>query len=244
MRQRIYEIIEVAGKGDKLSKIYDVSMMIIIGFSLVPIAAKNDTGIFGIIDIVTTIIFILDYIMRLITADLKLKKGKKSFALYPITPLAILDMISILPSILPLYGAFRILKVIRLMRTFRVFRVFKVVRYSKSIRLIINVFKKQKASLLLVFALAMGYIVISALIIISIEPETFPNFFDALYWATVSLTSVGYGDIYAISVAGKVITMISTLFGMAIIALPMGIITAGLLDELKLMREEKNKKDE
>lgn len=66
-----------------------------------------------------------------------------------------------------------------------------------------NVFKKQKESLLVVGGLAIGYILVSALVVISVEPETFPSFFDAVYWATISLTTVGYGDIFAVSTAGK-----------------------------------------
>ena len=74
---------------------------------------------------------------------------------------------------------------------------------------------------------ALGYIFISALIIFNVEPSTFPNFFDALYWATI------YGDIYAVSTTGKIITMISSLLGIAIVALPAGIITAGYMKEIK-----------
>ena len=65
------------------------------------------------------------------------------------------------------------------------------------------------------------------------EPETFNTFFDAVYWATVSLTTVGYGDIYTISVAGRAITMISAILGIAIVALPAGIITAGYMTEIQ-----------
>ena len=124
------------------------------------------------------------------------------------------------------------LKIFRLIRTFRMFRVFKAVRYSKNIANIINVFKKQKDSLLVVCVLAIGYIIVSALIVFNIEPDTFPTFFDAVYWATVSLTTVGYGDIYAVSAAGKFITMVSALFGIAIVALPAGIVTAGYMEEI------------
>jgi voltage-gated potassium channel len=168
-----------------------------------------------------------------------MNKGIKSFCLYPITPMAIIDLLSILPSIVAVSEALRILKVLRLLRTLKVFRVFKVIRYSKSISIIINVFKKQKESLLVVCGLAIGYILISALIVLSVEPETFPTFFDAVYWATVSLTTVGYGDIYPVSMAGKIITMCSTLFGIAIVALPAGIVTAGYMDELNKTRKEK-----
>ena len=99
--------------------------------------------------------------------------------------------------------------------------------------ILIKVFKRQRDSLAIVAMLAVGYILITSLIMFNVEPETYNNFFDAIYWATVSLTTVGYGDIYAVSVIGKVITMISSLFGIAIVALPAGIITAGYMEEIR-----------
>ena len=147
--------------------------------------------------------------------------------------MAIVDLLSILPSLLITCGPFRIFKVLKILRTFKIMRIFKAVRYSKSVGRIVKVFKKQKDSLLAVSALAVGYILVSALVIICVEPDTFPTFFDAIYWAAISLTTVGYGDIYAVSVIGKIITMLSSLFGIAIVALPAGIITAGYMDELK-----------
>lgn len=240
MRQRIYEIIEIADDNDKVSRIYDVAMMLTIFFSLMPVAAKSTSGYYGVIDKITTAIFIVDYVLRLITADKKLQRGIASYFIYPLSPMAIIDLLAILPSLIVVNGALRILKIIRLLRTLRVFRVFKAIRYSKSISIIIEVFKKQKESLIVVGALAVGYILVSALVVISVEPETFPTFFDAVYWATVSLTTVGYGDIYAVSTAGKIITMISSIFGIAIVALPAGIITAGYMDELNNRKSNKN----
>lgn len=240
MRKRIFEIIETAGDNDSLSKIYDITMMIVIVLSLVPIAMKSSAGIVGVLEKVTTVVFIIDYVLRLVTADYKLNKGNSSFVLYPITPMAIIDLLAILPSVIAINGAFRILKVMRLLRTLRVFRAFKVIRYSRSISIITNVFKKQKESLLVVGGLAVGYILISALVVISIEPDTFPTFFDAIYWATVSLTTVGYGDIYAVSTAGKVITMISSIFGIAIVALPAGIVTAGYMEEINKTKQSED----
>ncbi len=79
----------------------------------------------------------------------------------------------------------------------------------------------------------MGYIVISALIMFNLEPQSFDTFFDALYWSTVSLTTVGYGDIYPVTVPGRIVAMISSFLGIAIVALPAGIVTAEYLSVLK-----------
>ena len=67
----------------------------------------------------------------------------------------------------------------------------------------------------------------------NVEPDSFNTFFDAVYWATVSLTTVGYGDIYPITDLGRIVAMISSFFGIAIVALPAGIVTAEYLGALK-----------
>jgi voltage-gated potassium channel len=185
-----------------------------------------------VIDRIAVVVFIIDYCLRIFTADYKLKKGVASFFLYPITPMALLDLLCILPSLSLINNGFRILKVFRLLRTLRVFRVFKAVRYSKSIQMIKYVFRTQRKPLITVGMLAVAYILISALVIFNVEPDSFDTFFDAIYWATVSLTTMGYGDIYPVTTIGRIVTMLSSIFGIAIIALPSGIITAGFLERL------------
>lgn len=81
--------------------------------------------------------------------------------------------------------------------------------------------------------LAIGYIVISAIIMFNVEPESFKSFFDAVYWATVSLTTVGYVDIYPVTVLGRIVAMFSSFFGIAVVALPVGIVTAEYLGTIK-----------
>lgn len=232
MRKRIFQIIETATEDDRLSNVYDIIMMIVIIASLIPLAFKNESVVFEWIDRIAVVIFIIDYILRIFTADLKMKKGVLSFFIYPFTPMALIDLLCILPSLNIIQSGFRILKVFRFFRTLRVFRVFKAVRYSKSIKLIKGVFIRQRKLLMTVGLLAVVYVLISALVVFNVEPDSFENFFDAIYWATVSLTTVGYGDIYPVTVMGRIITMISSVFGIAIIALPSGIITAGLMEEL------------
>lgn len=233
MRKKIYEIIESSAHDSKLRHAYDLFIMLTIAASLVPLAFKSTPTYFVWMERITTAIFIIDYLLRFIIADMKLKKGALSFLLYPFTLMAIIDLLSILPSLLLISSAFKVLKVVRLIRALRVLKIFKTFRYSKNIAMIANVLRKQKKSLMAVGVLAVGYILISALVVFNVEPDTFNSFFDAVYWATVSLTTVGYGDIYATSTLGKCITMISAVLGVAIVALPAGIVTAGYMSEIE-----------
>ena len=245
MRKRIFEIIEVSKGSDLWSSIYDYFMMVVIVASLLPLAFKQDTIAFVAIDKIAVTIFIIDYLLRLCTADFKYgKKSISSFLRYPFSFMAIIDLLSILPSVTVLNSSFKLLRILRLVRAFRVFRVFKVLRYSKSFRIIISVFKRQRASLLAVVTLAIAYIIISALIIFNVEPDSFNTFFDAVYWATVSLTTMGYGDIYPITTVGRTVTMVSSIFGIAIVALPAGIITAGYMNEINKTDSDSNNADQ
>ena len=236
MRKRVFEIIEVSKDHDMASSVYDVFMMVIIILSLIPLTFKETTPAFVIMDQVAVTVFIIDYIARLATADYKLNKGAASFVKYPFTLAAVIDLLAILPSFNILSSGFKVFKLFRLFRTFRVFRVFrmfKIFRYSKNVEILINVMKKQKDPLIAVIFLAVAYILMCALVIFNVEPDTFGDFYEAVYWATVSLTTMGYGDIYPVSAIGRLITMASSLVGIAIVALPAGIITAGYMEEIQ-----------
>ena len=240
MRKKLFSIIEPADGGNKLSNIYDIFMMITIVSSLVPLAFKERTVVFQWIEYVAVSIFIIDYLLRLFTADYKLEKSTASFLLYPFTPMAVIDLVSILPSLTMMNGSLKLLRLFRLLRTLKVLRAFKFLRYSKSFIIIANVFKKQKRVFSAVITMAVTYVLISALVIYNVEPDSFETFFDAVYWATISLTTVGYGDIYPVTTAGKMVTMVSSLFGIAIIALPSSIITAGYLAEIRKEEQQQN----
>ena len=205
-------------------------MTVLIIASLLPLCFKEPSPALEAVEYVCVAVFIVDYIARWSTADFKLGKGVASFVIYPFTPMAIIDLLSILPTFLALNPVFRALRVLRLLRALR---AFKLLRYSKSATAIARVFVKQRNSLLIVLALAVAYIFVSALVVFNVEPDTFDDFLDAVYWAVVSLTTVGYGDLYPTSDIGRIMAMISSLMGIAIVALPSGIITAGLLDELQ-----------
>jgi voltage-gated potassium channel len=202
--------------------------------SLIPLAFKEDIPVFVIIDKVAASAFILDYLLRLITAPYKYTDMHPARAVirYPFTFMAVVDLVSILPSLTVLNKGFKVLRILRMIRALRVLRIFKAMRYSKSMKIIADVLRTSRSSLAAVGSLALVYIMISALIIFNVEPDSFNNFFDAIYWATVSLTTVGYGDIYPTSTLGRIVAMLSSIFGIAIVALPAGIITAGYMDTL------------
>ena len=242
MRKRLYEIAHTADPDDKISIIYDKFMMITIIISIIPLFFKSVNHVFHMIEVVTTVIFIIDYLLKFATADFKLKSGTIfSFIKYPFTPFAIIDLLSILPWLCSMNKGFRLFRLLRLNRAFR---TLKFLRYSKNFNIILTVVEKQKSSLLAVCYLLLGYITLSALIMFSAEPDTFENFFHAVYWSVVTLTTVGYGDIYPVSNLGRVISMISSLVGIAIVALPTGIFTAGFTTELERLEQEKDKDTE
>ncbi|MFC5632118.1 MULTISPECIES: ion transporter [Streptococcus] len=228
MRENVFSILE--NKSDSLiSKSYNLLMLVTIFLSIVPLMFKEHLLMFTVFEYVTTAVFCMDYILRWVTADFKLGKGKASFVLYPLTIMAIVDLLCILPTFFMMNSGLKLLKIARMGR---LLRVFKVIRYSKNIAILTNVMKEQREALLLVIVLATGYILFTALLMFTVEPTTFDTFFDALYWATISLTTVGYGDIFAVSTLGKLITMVSSVLGIAIVALPAGIITAGYMNEI------------
>ena len=205
LRRKIYEVIEVADKDDRDSLIYDRFMLVCIAASIVPLCFKETNSLFVWLDRATVTVFIVDYLLRWWTADLKYEKSGKWASGF---------------------------KLFRLFRLNKALKALKFLRYSHSFELILNVIKREKRALAAVCVLAGGYIALSALIMFQVEPDSFDTFFDAIYWAVVTLTTVGYGDIYPTSEIGRIVSMMSSFMGIAIVALPTGIITAGYMREL------------
>ena len=245
MRKRIYKIIEPGIVEDKVSLAYDILMVIAITVSIIPLMFAHDHKAFRIIEQVTVTLFIIDYVLRWVTADFRLHKKEKSFFIYPVTGWAIIDLLSILPVFSLIGQGFKIFRITRLLRTLRLFKFF---RYSDKIEVLGRVIRKEKGVLLTVLGISVFYVFLTALIMFNAEPHispitgenTFKDFFDALYWATVTLTTVGYGDMVPVTDIGRFISMLSSLFGVAIIALPSGVITASYLEELRSQKQEEN----
>ena len=249
LREEIYRLVEPRNKESYASRVYDIVMLIAIAIGILPLMFRTQYKIFLYFDWISGICFIVDYILRWCTADFNSKRGKlAAFVFYPITPMAIIDLLSILPIFNLLGPTFKVFRVSRLLK---ILRIFKVIRYFEPLEIIMSVIRRQSKILLTVLSLAVFYIFITALIMFNAEeqinPETskylFEDFFDAFYWAACTLTTVGYGDLYPISDTGRTISIISSMVGIAIIALPSGIITAGYMEELRNRKENKEHKN-
>ena len=244
--EQINKII-VPNNENRISRAYDILMLIAIIVGVFPLMFREKNEYFWYFDIISCLCFIVDYILRWITCGLRSKKNNwTTYITYPFTPMAIIDLLSILPIFNLLGPTFKVFRVSRLLI---ILRIFKIIRYFEPLQIIMAVIRRQSSILLTVLSLALFYIYITALIMFNAEEQInpvdgqvlFEDFFDAFYWAACTLTTVGYGDLYPISDTGRIISIISSVVGIAIIALPSGIVTAGYMNELKQRRNLNDK---
>ena len=243
-RQWISDLVEPRKEGT-LSRIYDYVMILAIIMGTVPLLYREQIRLFWYFDVISGAIYLVDYILRWITCDFHSDKPKwKAFLLYPFTPMAILDLLSILPTFNLLSRAYKLTKAVRLLK---ILRFTRIVYYIGPLEIFVSVIKKQWKLLMAVMLVAFFVILVTAIVIFQseheIDPVTgeyiFKNFYDAFYWAAVTLTTVGYGDFYPVSNLGKTLSIISSLFGIATLALPSSIITAGYMQELNRRAKSK-----
>lgn len=216
------------------SNLYENSMLCLVTLSIFTMIMQSISGLnshfitfLDISDIVITYIFITDYIFKIIIAD---KKTNYILSFY-----GLIDLLSIVPSLIP--GAVLDLRTLRLVRTFRILRLFKIKTHSDSVVALINVFKREKDILIATFFGAFMIIICSGIIVYGVEspaqPDVFENIPQAIWWAIATMTTVGYGDIYPITLLGKIIATILIFVGIGIIAIPSSVISAGFLHELQ-----------
>lgn len=252
IKQRIFEIIETAADDDKLSKIFDISIisLIIINTILVMINTFDMpewfSKVFYAVEIFSLVVFTSEYILRVYTADLLYPELSpiKARIKYIFSFMAIVDLSAILPFYIPFIIPID-LRVLRMIRIIRLFRVFKINRYTTALSIIGNVFKKKKNQLISSICVVLLLMIIAAILMYNIEneaqPEAFDNVFSSLWWAVATLTTVGYGDIYPITALGKFLSAIIALLGIGLVAVPSGIISAGFIE---VIDENKNKEND
>ncbi|MCR5612676.1 ion transporter [Treponema sp.] len=205
---------------------------------------ENIKTVSSIIEKTSVIIFTIEYLLRVWTADL-LYPDKKYFVAkikYIFSFLALIDLLAILPFYIP-YIIPIDLRVLRILRIIRLFRIFKINRYTDALSKIFAVFKNKKHELLSSIFVVILLMIVAAVLMFNIEnvaqPEVFKNAFDALWWALATLTTVGYGDIYPVTVLGKILSAIIALLGIGLVAVPTGIISAGFVEAISKPEEER-----
>lgn len=234
-RRQIFDIIEPLSKKHEASKYYDWMMVVVTLLSFVPLVFHDEEVLPLIfINVICTVVFVVDYLARFITADYHYgKESVGSFVRYPLSPLALIDLVVILSVATSINSGFRLLRVMRLLHVVRIFQ------HSRSLQIIKIVIKRAARPLMFVASIALIYIFMVAAVMFSEEPELFPNFVDALYWAVMTLATIGYGDIVPATELGRAITMISAVMGVAVFALPTSVITAEYVAVVNEYREGK-----
>ena len=254
-KKRVFEIISKAEDGDLASSIFDWSIMFLIALSIISIILESFSSIyskwhstFQIFEYISVVVFTVEYILRIWTADLLYPDSQHPRLKYIFSFMAIIDLLAILPFYLPFISAdLRFLRMMRLFRLFRLLRVFKLGRYFEALQIIMRVIKTSGPQLIMSVALCFFVMLFSAIIMYTVEnpvqPEQFPNVVSSLWWAMCTLTTVGYGDVYPITAVGKFFASVISLVGIGIIAIPTGIIAAGFNHAIDKTQEDKDEKE-
>lgn len=248
-RRRIREIVEPAGSGDRASRAFDIFILTLIALNVVGIILESVKSIHSVcprvfewFEIASIAIFSFEYMVRIWSCVASPRYsapviGRIRFAL---TPLLLVDMLAVLPFYLPFVGVD--LRFFRTIRLFRVFRVAKLGRYSTALQTLGRVLRAKRSELgVTVFVLILLLILASTLIYYAeypAQPKVFSSIPASMWWAVATLTTVGYGDVYPVTVWGKLMASVIAVLGIGMFALPTGILGAGFVEEIQNRRKQ------
>jgi voltage-gated potassium channel len=239
--------------GDRNSKFFDPFIVVLILLNVAVVVLEtvdwiNDSyaQLFRVFDLFSVAVFTVEYILRawICTENPKFKAAFSGRLHYLITPMAIVDLMAILPFYLPFI--FPDLRFVRAIRLFRLFRILKLARYSDALKTFAEVLNLKKEELGVTFFATLILLVVSSSMVYEaeneVQPEAFANIPDAMWWGVVTLTTVGYGDIYPVTPIGKIIGSFVVISGIGLFALPAGILASGFNEVLQRRKEKKRKK--
>ncbi|MFH1944549.1 MAG: ion transporter [Acidobacteriota bacterium] len=251
IKKRIFEILEIATSGDKVSKLFDIFIVSLISLNIIAVILEtvHSLGIkhqaaFKTIEIISVVVFTVEYLFRVwsCTQNSKYEKQFSGRLKFIFSPMLVIDLFAILPFYLPLIFPFD-LRFIRVLRLFRLFRLFKLGRYSDAIKMIGLVIKNKKEELLITLFIVFLLLIVSASVLYycehEIQPEVFSSIPAAMWWGIATLTTVGYGDVYPVTTIGKIFGAVICLVGIGLFALPTGILGAGFIEVIKDKRQKR-----
>jgi len=254
-KKRIYDIMQLGYVGDAPSKAFDVFIAICVILNLfVTLFSTYDESlpykkVLFTIEAITIVIFTIEYFLRIWTAEYMFPKKTPHQArwAYILSFFGIIDFLTILPFYLPTsfttgMVAFRMIRVARL------FQLFKANRYTNSFNVITEVLKEKKDQILSSVFMVLILMIASSLCMYSVEneaqPEVFKNAFSGIWWSVSTLLTVGYGDIYPITTAGKLLAILISFLGVGMVAIPTGIISAGFVEQYTIAKTKEMYMDE
>lgn len=238
MKKRVFDIIQIGYKGDRPSRVFDIFISCVIILNILAMLLQTFSslsaaaGLFEVIEYVTVGIFIVEYILRIWTADLLYPKAGfwGSRLRFLISYDGVIDLLTILPFyFLSGFIVFRMLRVVR------IFRLFKINTQLDSFNVITDVLKDKRKQIL-----SSVFIIVILMLASSIgmyyaehnaQPDAFENAFSGIWWSISTLMTVGYGDIYPITVVGKIMAILTAFLGVGVVAIPTGIISAGFVEQ-------------
>lgn len=238
LKKRVFDVIQIGNRSDYLSRGFDIFIVITILLNILVMFLETFSvfdeyaEMFAVIEWITIIIFIIEYILRIWTSDFlfpSVSKGRSVWK-FLISFDGIVDLFTILPFFfLSGFVAFRMLRVVRIFHLFRInastdsFNVITSVLYEKRNQIFSSLF------IIIVLMLASSLCMYSAEN--PVQPENFKNAFDGIWWSMSTLLTIGYGDIYPITLVGKIMAMFIAFLGVGVVAIPTGIISAGFVEQ-------------
>lgn len=244
IRRRTWELLEAGRSDDRASRVVDWVILTVIVINAVLVVLETVPRLvavyaywFYLAEVVSVIIFTVEYVARVwsAVADPRFRRAVVGRLMFMRTPLAVIDLLAVLPFYLPLIGVD--LRILRLLRLGRLFRLAKLFRYVAALSLFHRVLRRKKEQLLVTAGMVGGLILIGSVLMYyaerAVQPDAFESIPASMWWSVVTLTTVGYGDVYPLTTAGRMLAGLLALFGVAMVALPAAIFTSGLVAELE-----------
>ena len=245
MRKRIFDIIQIGKHDDSVSRLFDVFIAAVIILNITVLflgtfsTLNRYDGLFEVIEDITAVIFVVEYVLRIWTADYLYPEENRAVAIgkYVISSDGVILLLSILPFFF-LSG----MVVFRMLRVVRIFHLFRLNAHYDSFTVIGTVFREKRNQIASSIFIISVLILAASLLMYNVEnrvqPENFQNAFSGIWWAVSTILTIGYGDIYPITILGKFLGVVIGFLGVFVVALPTGIISAGFVEQYQRMHND------
>ena len=250
LRERVYHLFEVEPEDRGLERAVNVFLLLLVLANacavvletVKPLRVRWETA-FRLFEVFSVAVFTIEYLARLWSCPEHPRyQGRWGRLRFAFSPMALVDLLAIVPTLVPWLIPVD-LRFARVLRLFRLARALKIARYSHALRTLAAVVRNRRGELGVTFLVGLVLLVFASALMYHVEGESQPDHFSsipaAMWWSVVTLTTVGYGDIYPVSTLGRVLGGVIAFVGIGLFALPAGIVAGGLAEELqKAKRKE------